>query len=211
MDRGSRKIYEKIRRDLHRKIREKFHLLRRKDSVPHSSGKRYSRYDLADLFGELGFNRGAEIGVRRGNFSCQLLKRNPHLHLTLIDPWDAYTRGYDQVKQDGIFEQCKRAVQPYSDRVTIIRKNSFEGLENIEDESLDFVFIDGNHTFDYVAPDIINWSKKVRRHGIVSIHDYYHFGWAGVVHAVDAYTRSHHIDPWYVTKEHEPTAYWLKP
>ena len=36
-----------------------------------------------------------------------------------------------------------------------------------------FVYIDGNHKFDFICPDIIYWSKKVKHGGIVAVHDFY--------------------------------------
>jgi predicted O-methyltransferase YrrM len=137
-----------------------------------------------------------------------MCQANPDLHLTCIDPWDNYHFRYPQEKQDKIYRQAVRRLSPFN--VTILRKSSMEGLAHFEDESIDFVFIDGNHKFDWVMMDIIEWSKKVKEHGIIAVHDYYHFGWSGVVHAVNAYTQCHHIDPWYVTKEREPTAIWVK-
>jgi hypothetical protein len=86
-----------------------------------------------------------------------------------------------------------------------------DGLADIKDDSLDFVYIDANHTFDYCCPDIIYWSMKVRSGGIVSGHDYFHHIRGGVVRAVDAYTASHSISPWYVTQEVYPSYFWVKP
>jgi predicted O-methyltransferase YrrM len=40
------------------------------------------------------------------------------------------------------------------------------------DNSLDFVYIDAGHRFDDVVQDIIKWTKKVRKGGIISGHDY---------------------------------------
>src|SRR6185369_12252247 len=51
----------------------------------------FHRNDLAQLFAELGFNRGVEVGVAEGNYSEVLLKANPNLHLLLVDPWHAYS------------------------------------------------------------------------------------------------------------------------
>ena len=45
-------------------------------------------------------------------------------------------------------------------------------ISQFEDNSLDFVYIDGNHAYDYVLEDCREWSKKVRHGGIVSGHDY---------------------------------------
>src|SRR3990167_6811547 len=47
------------------------------------------REDLAKLFAELKFTKGAEIGVEKGAYSESLCKWNPDLELYCIDPWSA--------------------------------------------------------------------------------------------------------------------------
>ena len=79
-----------------------------------------------------------------------------------------------------------------------------EALNDIPNESLDFVYIDGNHHFKYVAEDICGWSKKVRKGGIISGHDYFYSGATAclnvchVAYVVDAYTRAYNIKNWYI-------------
>jgi hypothetical protein len=85
-----------------------------------------------------------------------------------------------------------------------------EALPLIPDNSLDFVYIDGRHEFDFVIQDIIGWSAKVRPGGIVAGHDYYNFYQGGIILAVDAYTRAHNISLWYITKEEQPSFFWVK-
>ena len=82
-----------------------------------------------------------------------------------------------------------------------------EAVKDFKDNSIDFVYIDGNHTYDYVTQDITEWSKKVRKGGIVSGHDY---GWwyhsqkmlkrtdGRVDLAVKTYTHTNNIHPWFV-------------
>lgn len=194
--------------DVNRMIRKKFHI-REVDNLPYGSGRRYTRNNLAELYHDLGYKTGAEIGVRRGRYSRILCKENPNLTLYCVDPWSGYSNKYTDEKQENIYQDALKNLEGLP--VVIIRKSSIDALSDIADGSLDFIFIDGNHTYDYVAPDIIYWSKKVRSGGIVSVHDYYNFGMSGVVPAVNGYVLSHHIDPWYVTKELEPTAFWVKP
>ena len=88
-----------------------------------------------------------------------------------------------------------------------MRMTSMEAAQQVEDGSLDFVFIDGDHRFDAVMMDISLWAPKVRKGGIVSGHDYYHFYQSGVVDAVRVYTWAHRITEWYVTWE--KSACWL--
>jgi len=197
------------KREIHKAIRDKFHLSNKtRTNLPWCSGQRYTRNHLAELYCELEFTVGAEIGVRRGRYSEILCRKNPNLHLYCIDPWNAYENKYPIEKQNEIFEYATKKLSQYN--TTIIRKTSMDALADIRDGELDFVFIDGNHEFDHVMMDIILWSHKVRSGGIVSVHDVYH-GEIGILKAVEAYVHSHNIVPWYTTKEIEPTAYWVKP
>lgn len=193
--------------DVKRTIHKKFHLSNKtRANLPFCSGQRYNRNHLAELYNELGFTKGAEIGVRRGRYSEILCKANPKLHLYCIDPWMCHENKYPQDKQDEIYDYAVERLAAYN--TTIIRKTSMDALAEIKDDSIDFVFIDGNHHFDWVMMDLIHWTKKVKKGGIISVHDVYN-GEVGVVKAVEAYTHSHNIVPWYITKELQPTAYWV--
>jgi len=58
--------------------------------------------------------------------------------------------------------------------------------------------------------DLIEWGKRVRQDGIISGHDYYRFRWAGVVDAVDAYTRAHQVNEWFIDDMRETSFFWVK-
>lgn len=160
-----------------------------------------NRRRFVQLLGEHGLVHGAEIGVERGRFSEYIFKNTKVESLVCVDPWK-------WKRSRGQHEDAVRRLSPYNAR--IIWKPSLEALAEVEDESLDFVYIDGDHTFDYVMTDIIWWSKKVRIGGVVSGHDYYRFRRAGVVPAVDVYTREHGITRWFVTDEKLPTWFWIR-
>ena len=86
---------------------------------------------------------------------------------------------------------------------TLIKKTSMEALSDFADDRLDFVYIDGNHSFKFVAEDIFEWSKKVKPGGVISGHDYVRMrNWdrhhVHVVYVLGGYTRAFHIDNWYV-------------
>lgn len=197
--------------NIHKTIRKKFHLSNlttRTANLPYCSGMRYNRDHLAELFCELGFKIGAEIGVRQGAYSAKLCHRNPGVELYCIDVWGVYDNKYTQEKQDYIYSKAVKNLAKFN--ATLIKKKSLDAVGYFQDGSLDFVYIDGNHKFDHVMVDIIEWSKKVRKGGIIAVHDFYG-GEVGVQKSVEAYVHCHHIDPWYVTKELAPTAYWVKP
>ena len=156
-----------------------------------------SKYDLLKYFGELGFKVGAEIGVSKGYFAEKMFQSIPDLKLYCVDAWKSYkgVRRWmpNQARADSYYKIARETLAPYN--AEIIRAMSMDAVRQFEDNSLDFVFIDACHGFDYVMEDLINWSKKVKPGGIVSGDDYYHFKKAGVVEAVDVYTKMNHITP----------------
>ena len=83
-----------------------------------------------------------------------------------------------------------------------IEEKSELAFNKIPDDSLDFVYIDGNHRYDYVMLDIILWSRKVRKGGMVSGHDYNTKNLNSkreIRIAVDDYVDYHKMAPWYLT------------
>ena len=160
------------------------------------------RKRLIQFFPEWGLKIGAEIGVDRGRFSEYMLQNIPGLKLLCVDQW------YWKLRGESRYNSTVERLKNYP--ANIIRATSMDAVRDIQDGSLDFVYIDANHHFDYVMQDIIEWSKKVRDGGLVSGHDYYRFRGAGVVQAVDAYTNAHGIHQWFLTDEKTPTWFWIK-
>lgn len=196
--------------EVHVAIREVFGLTHvESDNLPVGSSMRYTRGLFPKLFSVLGYQSGAEIGVRFGRFTKKICDANPDMRWWAIDPWVQYGR-HSARRQEKRYQSTLKLLRPY--KVGVVREESLVAVRKFEPGSLDCVYIDGSHTFDDAMRDIIEWSYIVRSGGIVAVHDYYAGAtWQGVVPAVDAYTRAHHIDPWYVTKEVHPTAYWVKP
>ena len=57
------------------------------------------------------------------------------------------------------------------DHETIIQGDSTQAHELIKDEEYDAVFIDGNHSYEYVKMDLENYWSKVKPGGIIAMHD----------------------------------------
>lgn len=151
-----------------------------------------SRDDLPAFFVEMGYKKGAEIGSYKGEFTEKFAKAG--LEIYAIDPWIPYQhRELDDMarvkRHNDLYEHTKRVLAPYPN-AHLIRKTSMDALVDFPDDSLDFVYIDGNHNFRYVAEDLVEWTKKVKKGGCVSGHDYAYFGSRWDVHVrwvVDAY------------------------
>jgi hypothetical protein len=159
------------------------------------------RCDLPQFFVEMGFKVGAEIGVERGYFSEELCQAG--LQVYSIDPWihcPNWRYQHGQAKMDKIKADAWQRLGKYQN-CTIVHKTSMEALADFADNSLDFVYIDGNHEFRYVAEDIYEWTKKVRKGGIVSGHDYFtpvQKDICAVAPILHAYIAWFNIETWYV-------------
>lgn len=170
-----------------------------------------NRIELAQYFNKLGLKVGAEIGVAQGKNAYNFCNNIENLKLYCIDSWES-GRGA------AALTDAKNLLKEFNN-VTFIQKRSLDALKDFPDASLDFVFIDANHSFDFVMEDIIEWSKKVKPGGIVAGHDYYHSksGLMGVIEAVDAYVLAHHLTLNLTTKDpeseddKEPSFWWTKP
>jgi hypothetical protein len=163
--------------------------------------------DMPRLFRELGFKVGAEIGVFQGDYSRWLLRGIPGLKLFGIDAWSVYGDYKDYKSSTMNVAQAKAIENTKGYNCVLIKgwSDDKEILDKFADNSLDFIFIDGNHAYEYVVRDIALWSKKVRKGGIIYGHDFddysnYTNRWKDmhVIDAVTGWTKSYRIKPWFV-------------
>lgn len=169
-----------------------------------------NRTILADVFNELGFTHGAEIGVAEGYYSKVLCDTIPGLTLYCVDCYATYPGYEEYANPEALYLDAQHRLKPYN--CIFIKKMSMDAVADVADNSLDFVFIDGAHDFKNVACDICEWSKKVRVGGIVFGHDYkYHLAYyqkssrhsprlrhkVEVKIVVDAYRDARKIRPWF--------------
>ncbi len=138
---------------------------------------------------------GAEIGVFSGSFSYNvLLKKNPK-KLYLIDPWTFphQPRFQDETDPNGQ-PQMNRMYQNVCDlfhpfeNVEIIRERSELAHELFEDNYFDYVYIDGEHSYNAVLSDLTNYLPKIKVGGLLIGDDY---GWEGIEPAVKDFLEAH--------------------
>ena len=188
-------------------IRTKFKI-KLGDPVPYTGRVASVREDLYDLFHELGFTHGAEVGVATGGNALQMFDRIAGLELICVDPY----KKYERTGQAHITRRKERAEKRLKiSNVIWMQIPSMEAVNQVADRSLDFVYIDGVHLFDHVMMDIICWSQKVKVGGIVSGHDYYFSTTSQVPRAVDAYVLAHGIRNMYLTRDTDmpPSWFWV--
>lgn len=157
-----------------------------------------NRIELARHFRDLGFTRGIEVGVCDGRYSEILMQTIPGLEMLGVDPYVPYYRYNDYRKAttlDSKLIEARNKLDGYKN-YTLALGWSVEVAKWIQNESVDFVFIDANHKYEFVKEDIKTWYPKVRKGGILSGHDYYEFksGRGGVIPAVNEFVAEHGLE-----------------
>jgi hypothetical protein len=123
-----------------------------------------------------------EVGTWQGGFTESILSKPEVIKVFCVDPYrhftnDEYPDGMNDLSQiefDSLFNKVKTGLSSrFGDKVQFIRKLSVEGSKHFEDESLDFVYIDGNHDYKYVLEDLKAWYPKVKTGGFLCGDDVY--------------------------------------
>jgi hypothetical protein len=176
------------------------------------------KLDLIRLFELVHAKRGVEIGVRGGDFSLLCMDSVPNLEMFGVDPY-IRLEGYRDITRATTFERYEAEAHEKLDKFPLyhfIKETSEDALILFEDESLDFVYIDGNHSYENVMHDITEWTKKVKRGGVVCGDDYIRRKgqdmYYNVVSAVQDYCKTNNIE-FSVWREKDEIPQWvfLKP
>lgn len=115
-----------------------------------------------------------EIGTDQGNTAELLLNKTNCSKLYCIDPYmnyDEYSDAINTVTGDHLYNKVLNRLSKYNNRVEVIRLFSDQAVDLIPDD-LDFIYIDGNHSYNYVIDDLNNWYPKLKKGGILIGDDY---------------------------------------
>jgi hypothetical protein len=135
-----------------------------------------NRKEFPDLLNKLSYSSGIELGVFKGEFSKVILN-NWSGTLYLIDVWRPLpVEEYDDVSNNqyhsNAYSDVIKNIKEYEDRAFMLRMGSKDAIKIFEDQSLDFIYIDANHTYESVKEDIELWYPKIKIGGMISGHDY---------------------------------------
>jgi predicted O-methyltransferase YrrM len=169
-------------------------------------------WGLTDLITSLGPNtRGIEIGVSQGINSYMLLSACPNIEKIYgVDPYVAYDDWVGPIKQeilDESYEIFSENLKLMADKFELIKMDSVSAALKFQDNSYDFVFVDGDHSAKAVLSDLDNYVPKIRKGGIVGGHD---IGLSGVNMAINAWCRRHGVNTNKVRLVENQAWYWIK-
>jgi hypothetical protein len=135
----------------------------------------------------------AEIGVWRGDGAAAVLRHTQPATLYLIDPWEQQVErdrslyGRPQSEMDAVHDGVAQrfSAQIASGQVKMLRSRS---QDVVLPQALDWVWIDGDHTYDAVRADLQKFAQIVKPGGYLAGDDYALGWWGGdVITAVDEF------------------------
>jgi hypothetical protein len=150
----------------------------------YKSKKMYNHRDdlVKDLNTYVPNGKGVEIGVFKGEFSKNILN-NWNGTLYMVDVWrelgEEYEDSSNHKEHIDAYQQTMDNIKGFEDRGIMVRATSEIAANMFQDESLDFIFIDANHAYDFVVEDINLWFPKLKKGGVFSGHDYINMDWYG--------------------------------
>jgi len=145
-----------------------------------------------------------EVGCWLGRSACymgELIKSSgKNIRFDCIDTWrhprtdwsDQIIKGNKESQVDDFVTNLNAGgVLQY---VNILQLNSLEAVYLYEDRSLDFVFLDNDHSEQHVFDELNAWWPKIRKGGVLAGHDYIEASWPGVVNSVQRFARNRRLD-----------------
>ncbi|EKO36047.1 methyltransferase domain protein [SAR86 cluster bacterium SAR86E] len=124
-----------------------------------------------------------EVGARFGESSKIVLSNFRVEKYIIVDPYEMYDDyigdGFDRILLDTggdkVYNQTRKELLKMNENVVFYRSFSddLEVLASIPEESLDLIFIDGNHTYDYVLSDLRNYWPKLKPGGVLCGDDFH--------------------------------------
>jgi hypothetical protein len=135
---------------------------------------------ISDILIKNKYTKGVEVGTLKGEFAKSLLSRWDNGVLYMVDVWrkmDNYVDSNNNDEDSGIILDCIKNISNFVDRAHMMRMSSDVACKLFSDESLDFVYLDANHSYDGFIKDFNNWYPKVKKGGLIAGHDYMMIHW----------------------------------
>ncbi len=132
---------------------------------------------------------GVEVGVAHGENAESILNTLEISKLWLVDPYEVYYENGAKLDFSMYLAEAKKRLNPYGN-VEFVVASSVNASERFKANSLDFVYIDGNHNYESVSLDIKKYYPLVRAGGVIGGHDYSPLNKENVVYAVDEFVNT---------------------
>lgn len=141
--------------------------------------KSKDRFELCSgIIADLEAATMAELGVYRGDFVQKILKICPNIQqYYMIDPWrnlDDWNKPANKTNDifEDYYQETMSKVEFAKEKCTVLRGTTLEMVDKIPDESLDCVYIDGDHTLRGITLDLMAIWPKLKEGGYILGDDF---------------------------------------
>lgn len=137
-----------------------------------------SRVDIAKYLEANGFKTGVEVGVLRGHYMRDLLRRWPSCErYVLVDVWspqENYVDGanLEQEKQNENFLATMSKAEPMMEKIEVCRGYSTDCKKYYKPMEFDFIYLDARHDWMGVRVDLEDWWPLLRPGGVIAGDDF---------------------------------------
>lgn len=117
-----------------------------------------------------------EVGVDKAQFSYIILSQTNIDQFFGIDPWiddfgSNHRPGFFDPNGGNRMLEAQQRLAEFGDRAVLIKDYSITAAKDFADDSIDFCYIDGDHSLEMLL-DLYSWIKKVKTGGIMAFDDY---------------------------------------
>jgi hypothetical protein len=143
-----------------------------------------NRYNIPNIISKFSYTNYTEIGIQNGNFTKFILNScniSPVIGVDPFLPCFGKQCGWSHSQNDIVADQkmqlktklnCLKNLSQFGNRFKFFNMTSIEYGLTLQDQSLDIIFIDGDHSEEGVYQDLTIFYKKIKKGGMIVGHDY---------------------------------------
>jgi hypothetical protein len=153
-------------------------------TYPNLYSQMVSKFDSSSTFVEVGSWKGKSSAY----MATEITNSKKQIKFFCIDTWEGSKEHKHLPETNTLYEIFIQNMKPLQEFYTPIKLPSLIASQKFEDESIDFLFLDGSHEYQDVKEDIAAWWPKIKKGGVFAGHDYHQNPeWGGVKKAVDEF------------------------
>lgn len=153
---------------------------------------------------------GLELGVWYGVNLGHILEECSNVRLLYgVDPYLPYqdwNRFINQDMMDAAYSSARSIADNFGNRADILKMTSADAADRFHGSQLDFIFIDGDHSYERCYEDLNLWYDNIRPGGLFSGHD---FSLPGVNKALQVFRKERNIKGFFTVIPND-VWYWIK-
>jgi Methyltransferase domain len=122
-----------------------------------------------------------ELGAWKGRSACfmgvEIANSGKPIRFTTIDHWrgsagEEVQEADPDIQSGRLYEVFLENIRPVAERMTVMREDTVAAATTFADGSIDFLYIDANHSYESVLRDLAAWYPKVKTGGLIAGDDW---------------------------------------